>query len=1012
MQKYVKDKYENLEWEEPRPIDKCSGDQEFTFHNSQKFLSKHLKNTDHKGMLLYHTVGTGKTCSSILTASAIHELEGYNIMWVTRSSLRSDMWKNIFDTVCHIGIRGAINNGAQLPDTRIKQKRFLRKLTKAWTAPLTYRQFSGMMDGYFHKKYNANILPLIKRNGTKDVLKKTLIIIDEAHKLYGFSLTINESPNMNAIEKAINNSYTVSGNDSCKVLLLSATPIERSSMAGLRLMNLLLPIGKKFDVSSPVRFARKYFNEQGTDFTVNGKKQFIKRIEGLISYLNRTGDVSQFAKQIFNVVSIVKEMSENTERPFPKLENCNITSVKKYIESELLKNKRLSPLVKARVFRLENKEFSNEQAMILARSCQQEFDTLQDKNRKDKDTAIARDCNVMTIPKEKKRCVKDLETTFKAKTKQNKAVLKNCNKDYKAAVKIVAKDISGKCKIAIKAFKHSTKLAMKKLQTLENCGDKADCIDKGSIIITNKFAYRFDGSANFEPEILKNDLPIVAPKLQKLLEHINEIDAKDQATYGKKFKHLIFTRQHVKVILAAMMSHGYNLRLNGNNKITAASTTRENIFALVSGQINGGNISKKVVQEQLKLFNKRPENIYGDLARFLIIDQKFTEGIDVFDIKYIHILQRPKSKALLNQIIGRGTRLCGQKGLPFTSGIGWPLHIFQYEYSQPDSKDLTSIVNYDAKIVELSKFDKKLDLILTAMQESAIDRDLTRKLHGDTMNGINTDNVELVHGVQPEHITPPQATYQEVLAQRQRALDRRRRIRAENANYQAELAANRNVRNQEVRERDAIMDNIQQVINIPNSTSMSGVLQFKRFYELTKDFLKADSPKIVRNSIPKKDWHKVCNTPIDIITQMEWEDNDITDESQDIIFIKWPNGRTECYDANSIKSVLKQESSIVVDWIVNPRVRMNNISQDEQNQGMGYYPDPTGDISMKIWPLNDYITVESIADMFKSKNRYFKAQLINKRRLGNMLGSRGVSRLHAQLPLEKVHKLVPDNRNN
>jgi hypothetical protein len=60
LQKAIKEKYENLEWKEPRPIDGCNGPRDFTFHNSQKFLSKYLKDNKRKGMLVYHTVGTGK----------------------------------------------------------------------------------------------------------------------------------------------------------------------------------------------------------------------------------------------------------------------------------------------------------------------------------------------------------------------------------------------------------------------------------------------------------------------------------------------------------------------------------------------------------------------------------------------------------------------------------------------------------------------------------------------------------------------------------------------------------------------------------------------------------------------------------------------------------------------------------------------------------------------------------------------------------------------------------------
>ena len=47
------------------------------------------------------------------------------------------------------------------------------------------------------------IFILKKRNGENDILKKTLIIIDEAHKLYGGDLKAVERPNTDIMEKLI-----------------------------------------------------------------------------------------------------------------------------------------------------------------------------------------------------------------------------------------------------------------------------------------------------------------------------------------------------------------------------------------------------------------------------------------------------------------------------------------------------------------------------------------------------------------------------------------------------------------------------------------------------------------------------------------------------------------------------------------------------------------------------------------------------------------------------------------
>ena len=70
--------------------------------------------------------------------------------------------------------------------------------------------------------------------------------------------------------------------------------------------------------------------------------------------------------------------------------------------------------------------------------------------------------------------------------------------------------------------------------------------------------------------------------------------------------------------------------------------------------------------------------------RFLLLDQGYKEGIDVFDVKYLHLFDDLLTDSDRKQAIGRGTRFCGQKGLDFNPVLGWPLHVFKYNLLIPD----------------------------------------------------------------------------------------------------------------------------------------------------------------------------------------------------------------------------------------------------------------------------------------------------------------------------------------
>lgn len=250
-----------------------------------------------KGMLLYHSVGTGKTCAAIAAATNTFEREGYTILWVTRTTLKNDIWKNMFQQVCHELIREKLR---KTPDFKMPaaQEDRMKLLTKAWRIrPMSYKQFSNLVS-----KGNKLYEDLVRINGSVDPLRKTLVIIDEAHKLYGGAdLSSIERPDMDAFSQAINKSYEISGADSVKLLLMTATPITTDPMEMIKLVNLFKPIGKKMPDAFDV-FSEEYLTETG-DFSETGRTHFLNNITGHISYLNREYDARQFAQpQIERVI--------------------------------------------------------------------------------------------------------------------------------------------------------------------------------------------------------------------------------------------------------------------------------------------------------------------------------------------------------------------------------------------------------------------------------------------------------------------------------------------------------------------------------------------------------------------------------------------------------------------------------------------------------------------------------------------------------------------------------------
>jgi hypothetical protein len=194
----------------------------------------------------------------------------------------------MFDQVCNKSIQDRLERGEPIPDV---QKERMRLLSKAWRIrPMSYKQFSNLVS-----KKNQYYQQLVKENGEADPLRKTLLIIDEAHKLYGGGdLSSLERPDMVAFHQALMNSYSVSGFDSVRVLLMTATPITENPMELVQLMNLCKPIQSQMPDTFE-GFAQDYLNSDG-GFTSTGRERFLDDIAGHISYLNREKDARQFSQ--------------------------------------------------------------------------------------------------------------------------------------------------------------------------------------------------------------------------------------------------------------------------------------------------------------------------------------------------------------------------------------------------------------------------------------------------------------------------------------------------------------------------------------------------------------------------------------------------------------------------------------------------------------------------------------------------------------------------------------------
>ena len=265
--------------------------------------------------------------------------------------------------------------------------------------------------------------------------------------------------------------------------------------------------------------------------------------------------------------------------------------------------------------------------------------------------------------------------------------------------------------------------------------DRALCVRQVSNWSVIKPHHRFD-SSRFDPRRLARELASVSPKVKAILENIERLDAQDMSRHGHTFKHFIFSdlRQMgygAKMTASALLAHGWHLASTRSQKVKTPAEllrTKGRNIGLLSSTATYKQPPKPTLRKHLKdTFNLRPDNVHGDLIRIMVLDSGFKEGINLFDVRYMHMLEPQTTLSDQKQAVGRGTRTCGQRGLTFDPLLGWPLYVYTYDATDREGVSMHS--RYMALTgINVAQLQLASDLEAATIA-AAVDADLTVEMH-------------------------------------------------------------------------------------------------------------------------------------------------------------------------------------------------------------------------------------------------------------------------------------------
>ncbi len=740
----------------------CTSKRYRAFMRHQKFLKKYFTPLNpSKGLLIWHSVGVGKTCLAISTLSYQFEPDHWNILWVTRRALDKGPLGSMFKDLCHERVResakkilaqGGRSSEKHSEDEQDELERlrdpanwdqnFNHYVRKRWSGAtlaspqaktrkrkslgaarsdriLTFLEFENIVkrQGATRSRLDRLGLPA---SWNQDRLHRTVIVFDEAHNLYNTTdLPQRERPhNVSNIEQAIWHSYATSGQNSCRVILLTATPIlEGKSMTSLnRLLNLTLRPKKELDAHNkyvgkmPITLQdieHKYFSSSSPE---TGLHRFMEDTKGVISYFEGTKQPNLFPTKMSGHLIPTQVTPLQLEKIRSSLGVAKL-SVPKPAGAGASKKKSTKPPGCSKYKRV---------------ACG--------------DPGISPHC---------------LWTKGKG--------CKN-NPDFQllpspSPVSVKSRVLSPPTGPQI----YSPFPVASSIKEMKNVRKYANWANLPNKMILD--------SPSFDKKYFKDHWREYSSKYEGLLSAIYQTDQFDLKKHGTLFKHAIYTdlgRDYrgygVKLISAILLAENFEIAKFSSNAGRGSRKSykvhipagkggpnRLTFIPLSSTSFKGSHFFTNphesfpdTADKRAALgtaakneFNKRSNNIHGENIRFMLLDSGFKEGIDLFDVRHIWITEPPMSRESLAQAIGRVTRLCGASGLPFQKNVGWIVYIHVL-YSVMDVKEEDGLAHTQMIYkLEMNKTEAKLIEMKTGLIKMSIASSLDKLLFINVHEGIS-----------------------------------------------------------------------------------------------------------------------------------------------------------------------------------------------------------------------------------------------------------------------------------
>ena len=693
---YTKEDYKNI----TKISDELCNVKDFELTNHQQFVRNFLSfETPYNSLLLYHGLGTGKTCSSISITEETRKymkLMGYTkkIIVIASPVVQENYKLQLFDERKLKLVDGYWNIKACTGNkfieevnpmftkniSREKVVKQINKIIKNWYQFMGYLEFSNYITGII-KKANISLSDKELKDKNKiEIIEKEfsnrVIVIDEVHNIRtGDKMKRTSEHFLNLVKYA----------KDTKLILLTATPMyndHREIVWLLNLMNLndgryMLKEKDIFDKNGDLKI-----NKKGREI---GKETLIQKSTGYFSYVKGNNPFT-FPFHIMPEVSKRKESlrllskSKSWNYPTNQINGLKIDIPIQYLDLFI---NNISGTMQEKAYNM------------LINRLKKDNPILKKKNKGIQYTIIDGPLQLLNMVYPNKTLVEDKTTTNVSSIEKmygREGLMRLMKRgDNKRDYEYKPSTISNYGRIF---SEEKIKTYSRKIHNIITEVKKS----KGVVMIYSQF---IEGGC----------VPIALA-----LEELGLVRSTGKNMFKKQPK------------------DGFKF-VNERNKTFFGS------YAMITGDPSISPNNKEELKEATNVKNK-----YGESVKVVIISKAGSEGLDFKNIRQMHLMEPWYNLNRTNQIIGRGVRNLSHCMLPFKERN---VEIFLYGTQLNDKNNMEAIDLYMYRLAEQKSM--KINEISQILKENALDCVLNKnqltqydkKVEIELSSGINIKDFDV-----------------------------------------------------------------------------------------------------------------------------------------------------------------------------------------------------------------------------------------------------------------------------